>query len=77
MMASLRAVVTEVLEAYTGRIVADTCVRASAIAMGKTADDLGADDLPALESNIRRILNPVAGRSTVDELLLRIERGVQ
>ncbi len=76
-MASLFAVVTEVLEPYTGRIVADTCVRASAISMGKTADELVLDDLPAIEANIRRVLSPVAGRSTVDDLLTRIESGAR
>jgi len=76
-MGSLGEVVRDVLEPYVGRVVADTCVRATALSLGKTSDSLGADDLPAVESNVRRLLSPIAPSSTVDALLGQIAGGVQ
>jgi hypothetical protein len=62
-----------VLEPYIGRVVADTVVRATALSLGKSMDDLGNGDLPALTKNIRRVLEPVAARSTVDDIVRDIE----
>ena len=68
--------VVEVLGPYVGDTVADTCVRASALSLGKTADDLTAADFPALEANVRRLLGPMAPSDVIDRLLADIERGI-
>lgn len=68
--------VVEVLEPLVGRTVADTCVRATALSMGKTADDLTPEDLPALSANIERLLKPVAPRATVEATVAEIGRRV-
>jgi hypothetical protein len=70
-------VCVEVLEPYIGRVVADTVVRATALSLGKPMDDLMAADLPALTKNIRRVLEPVAARATVDEIVRDIEVRVE
>jgi hypothetical protein len=69
-------VVVGVLEPYVGRTVADTCVRATALSIGRTSDSLGRDDLPAIESNVRRLLSPIAPTSTVDAIVSRISEEV-
>lgn len=74
-MASLRERVIAALSPYVGDTVADTCVRGTALSIGKTADDLSEADLPALESNVRRLLGPIAPSSVIDDLLTRIEGG--
>lgn len=71
---SIAEVVTEVLEPYVGRIVADTCVRATALSVGKTSDVLETSDLPSLETSVRKLLRPIAPGDTVDGLILQIER---
>ena len=48
---------TKMLEPYVGRTVADTCIRATAIALGKTRDELAKTDLPRLEENILKDKN--------------------
>jgi len=74
-MASLRERVIAALSPYVGDTVADTCVRGTALSLGKTADSLCDEDLPALESNVRRLLGPVAPSGVIDQLLAQIERG--
>lgn len=71
-MGVARAVI-EILEPYVGRMVADTCIRGTAISLGKTSGDLCAEDLPTIEGNVRRILSPIAPASTVDVLVERIK----
>ena len=61
--------VVQVLEPFVGRIVADTCVRASALAAGVTSDTLGPEHMPSLEGSVRRLLTPVAPQATIDQLL--------
>ena len=68
--------VITVLGPYVGQTVADTCVRATALSLGKTTDDLEAADLPQLEANIRRLLGPVAPATVIDTLVADIERGL-
>jgi len=75
-MGSIADVVMSILEPYVGRTVADTCVRATALSLGKTTDSLGRDDLPAVEDRVRRLLSPIAPTSTVDALVARISEGV-
>lgn len=74
-MATLRERVIAALTPYVGATVADTCVRGTALSIGKSADELNDSDLRALESNVRRLLSPVAPSTVIDDLLAQIERG--
>jgi len=74
-MATLRERVIAALTPYVGATVADTCVRGTALSIGKSADELNDSDLPALESNVRRLLSSVAPSTVIDDLLAQIERG--
>ncbi|MDI6901614.1 MAG: hypothetical protein QMC79_07995 [Anaerosomatales bacterium] len=74
-MPDLRSVTVHVLGPLVGEMVADTCVRATALSLGKTADDLLPEDLPTLEANVRRLLGPIAPTSTIDSLIADIEGG--
>ncbi len=75
-MGSVGEVVTGVLEPYVGRMVADTCVRATALSLGVPSDSLGAENLADVEQNVRRLLSPIAPGATVEALLERIREGV-
>lgn len=66
--------VRSALEPYVGPMVADTCVRATALKLGKTADELGTADLTELESNIRKLLGPVAPQAAIEEALDTLKR---
>lgn len=66
--------VSDILEPYVGKMVADTCVRATALSMGKTSDALDRDDLPRLEESVRKLLGPVAPKSTIESLIIEMER---
>lgn len=74
-MATLRERVIAALTPYVGATVADTCVRGTALSIGKSADELNDSDLPTLESNVRRLLSPVAPSTVIDDLLAQTERG--
>lgn len=76
-MSQMSDVVIEVLEPLVGKTVADTCVRATAISLGKTADDLDRGDLAALNASIERLLKPVAPLDTVQALIAEIGRRVE
>lgn len=73
-MANVSDIAVDVLTPYVGAVAADTCVRATALSLGKTRDTLDTNDLSALEENIRRLLGPVAPSSTIDRVLTEIER---
>ncbi len=75
-MATVPEVVVTVLSPYVGAMAADTCVRATAISIGKSMDSLCCDDMPALEQSIRRLLSPVAPSTTIDRVLSDIQGGV-
>ena len=75
-MTNVTDVVGGVLTPYVGRTVADTCVRATALSLGKTSDALGPEDLPALEENVRKLLGPIAPAKKVDALIAEIRGGV-
>lgn len=62
------------LEPYVGEMVADTCVRATALSLGKTTEELDRGDLSALESRIRGLLAPVAPLAVIDEAIVTLER---
>lgn len=57
------------LEPYVGGMVADTCVRATALSLGKTADDLSSDDLPSVINSVRRLLAPVAAPAAIENVI--------
>jgi len=61
------------LEPWVGRIVADTCVRATALASGKAVADLGVEDIPMLSANVQRLLGPIAPVSAVDSIVAGLE----
>jgi hypothetical protein len=73
---SIATSVTGILAPVVGQMVADTCVRATALSAGKTSDDLVRDDLPRLKENVRRLLSPIAPVVTIDALLGEIDRAV-
>lgn len=68
--------VKSALEPWVGPMVADTCVRATALSLGKTSEDLDSSDLSALEARIRQLLGPVAPRAAIDDALASIERTI-
>ncbi len=72
-MAGLSEAAMAVLDPLVGATAASTCVRGTALSLGKTAEDLGPDDLAALEANIKRLLGPVAPESVIDDALRQIE----
>ncbi len=76
-MPTLAESVVTILEPFVGRMVADTCVRATALSLGKGADELVGEDMPALESNVKRLLGPVAPRATIDSIILEIEGSIR
>jgi len=76
-MSQVSVVVVEVLAPLVGATVADTCVRATAISLGKTSEDLAPEDLPTLTGSIERLLRPIAPSATVEALLAEIRRRVE
>jgi len=68
--------VVGILEPLVGHMVADTCVRATALSLGKSSEDLSQEDLPALVANIRHLLSPVAPKETIALIVSRIEGGL-
>lgn len=73
-MAALAVQAHDILAPYVGDMVADTCVRATALSLGKTSDTLGVEDMPNLEMNIRRLLAPVAPTAVVDSMIAQLRR---
>lgn len=61
--------VIAVLEPYVGRTVADTCVRATALAVGKTSSELGPGDMPALCASVERLLTPIVPSAALREVV--------
>ncbi len=68
--------VKSALEPFVGATVADTCVRATALSLGKMSDELDTDDLSALEASIRKLLGPVAPPAAIDDAIVTIQRSV-
>jgi len=75
-MADLADIAVNALVPYVGSMVADTCVRATALTLGKSRDTLCADDMPALAESIRRLLGSVAPAETIDRVIGEIEGGL-
>lgn len=65
------------LDPLVGAMAASTCVRATALSLGKTSEDLTTEDMSALEANIRRLLGPVAPSSVIDQVIAEIQGVVQ
>lgn len=72
-MGDLATTAMAALEPLVGAMAASTCVRATALSLGKTTDALSSDDLPSLEENVRRLLGPVAPDAVIAEVLRAIE----
>ena len=72
-MADLGDVAISALEPLLGPTVASTCIRASALSIGKIASQLDESDLPMLENNIRRVLAPVAPVAVIGAVLAQIK----
>lgn len=64
----------QILEPYIGGTIADTCVRAKAISLGKTMDTLAPEDIPAIEDSVRRFLGPVASMAAIDLIVEDLRR---
>lgn len=75
-MATLAERARQILEPYVGAMVADTCVRATALSLGKSSDALNPGDMDALATSIKRLLGPVAPLATIDILLSELRRSV-
>jgi len=72
----IRETVVGALEPWIGRVAADTCVRATALAAGKDISEFESADVAALSGNVRRLLSPVAPSSAVDGVIAQIEAGI-
>lgn len=75
-MASTGEVAVQALTPFVGPMVADTCIRGTALSVGKTFDSLTSADLPALETRIRRLLQPLVPTATLDRVIDDIRGGV-
>ena len=73
-MAGIANGIVGVLEPYIGDTAADTCVRATAIRIGKSFDTLSGEDFPALEDSVRKLLGPVAPATTIDGIIEDMRR---
>lgn len=71
-MAELGEAAIAALAPLVGPTVASTSIRASALSVGKVSGELDVSDLPMLESNIRRILAPVAPIAAIDAVIAQI-----
>ncbi len=73
-MAGVSESVAGVLEPYVGRVAADTCIRASALSVGKDPGTLDASDCEVLASSVRRMLGPMMTNTAMLTLLREIRR---
>lgn len=65
--------VKEILKPYLGPAMADMCVRATALSLGKSFDTLDGTDVPALRSSIQRYLAPVTSEGVLRSVLTEVE----
>ena len=72
----IRETVVGALEPWIGSVAADTCVRATAIAVGKDLSEFGQAEVAALCANVRRLLSPIAPSAAVDGVIAKIEMGI-
>ncbi len=71
----IRENVVAALEPWIGSVAADTCVRATALAVGKDLSEFGQADIASLCSNVRRLLAPIAPSTAVDGVIAQIQTG--
>lgn len=64
------------LTPYIGRMAADTCVRGTAVSIGKTFDTLTGEDADALAYRIRAVLSPLLPPDTIERLIAEIRGDV-
>ncbi len=64
--------IIQVLEPYMGKMLAETCVRGTALTLGKSSDTLSRSDIPLLEPNIKKYLAGVAGQGSIEKILKEI-----
>jgi hypothetical protein len=76
-MAGVADAAREALTPYVGSTAADTCIRATALSLGKTSSDLSSEDVPALSRQLRDLLGPVAPPGTIDVVIARFEESVE
>jgi len=65
------------LEPYVGRIIAQTSIRGTAATLGKSADELTAEDMDAIEDSVRWLLAPVAPTATIESVIDSIFDGAE
>lgn len=65
------------LEPYVGPVVADTCIRATALSLGKMTDELSEADLPAIEGSMRKLLAPVAPAAAIETMVANVTRATR
>ena len=75
-MATIAEHAETVLSPYLGRAGASTCVRATALSLGKTSDQMGVEDLPALGDNVRRSLSLILSGDTVEAIVVELGEGL-
>lgn len=71
-MNGIAGTVRGVLEPHVGRPLAETAVRTTAISLGKTSEELTADDLPALLQQTSYIMSGVATQACIDVAIKQI-----
>lgn len=74
-MAVLSQRAVHALVPYVGSTVADTCVRATALTVGKTFDTLADEDIHALSDRVRRLLAPLLPGDAIDRVIADIRGG--
>ena len=74
---TLAETVVGILEPFVGHMVADTCVRATALSLGKSTDELAEEDVGSLRSNVRRLLSPIAPQDTISAIITQIEGSIR
>ncbi len=73
-MPDVHETILQVLEPYVSRPIASTYVRATALTLRKTSDQLEYGDLGVLESGLRDMLSPVASRQLIEQTILEIRQ---
>lgn len=71
----LAARTVAVLTPYVGRVAADTCVRGTAVSIGKTFDTLTSADFEELARRVRAVLQPLLSPDTIERLITEIRGG--
>lgn len=65
--------VRDILVPYVGILSADTCIRATALTIGKSFDTLEREDLPSIENSARRMLGSIVPSATLTSIIHELE----